>query len=147
MWELYGNRYQGCMIEYDVKTIPNGTIGMLLPVLYRAKRKENVLDLYLDLLFGILSGEDQKDLFRKFGSRIIMQACIKNLEWEFQKEWRVLGNSDSRALAPKISAIYLGKKVDENNRNEMVQLAKAKKIKVFLQSDNYQKIGFDYTEL
>ena len=43
----------------------------------------------------------------------------KNLIWEYQKEWRLIGNAGEKAKAPQIKTVYLGYNVSSENEKKI----------------------------
>ena len=54
----------------------------------------------------------------------------KNTIWDYQKEWRLLGDANTKLKAPKIKTIYLGKNVSKENKEKINELAKRNGFKV-----------------
>ena len=48
----------------------------------------------------------------------------KYLKWEYQNEWRILGNAGDKPKAPKISKIIIGKNAPEDKKEELKELCK-----------------------
>ena len=62
-----------------------------------------------------------------------MEASLtqrENLIWEYQQEWRLIGNAGEKAKAPKIKAIHLGLNVSEENENKVREFFKDKDVKI-----------------
>ena len=54
-------------------------------------------------------------------SQYIRLFLTKNTIWQYQKEWRIIGNANEKIKAPKISAVHIGKKISKENRIKMEQ--------------------------
>ena len=53
--------------------------------------------------------------------------CTKDIDWKYQKEWRLIGGTTEEEKYFKevdIKAVYLGFKVSEKNENRMKKYAK-----------------------
>jgi hypothetical protein len=84
--------------------------------------------------------ESTKDSRKDFTSFWEMN-CLKKREWAYEHEWRLLAfnlNSFSGILAPhfrmgflKPTAIYLGERISDYDKQALMQIAKTKNIKVF----------------
>ena len=48
----------------------------------------------------------------------------KNLIWEYQKEWRLIGNTGEKAKAPQIKNVYLGYNVSSENEKKILDYFK-----------------------
>ena len=77
------------------------------------------------MIFGFSHGEINTDV-----SQFIRLFLTKNTKWAYQHEWRLLGDADTKAKAPKIKRIILGKQVSEENRKMMVDYANENGIEV-----------------
>ena len=52
-------------------------------------------------------------------SQYISLFVTKNLIWEYQKEWRLIGNAGEKAKAPQIKTVYLGYNVSSGNEKKI----------------------------
>ena len=67
--------------------------------------------------------------------------CFKKEDWKYEREWRLLAyNTNPLFLNPSIhcnigilkpSAIYLGERISEFNRINLIEIARKKGIKIF----------------
>ncbi|MEC2714674.1 DUF2971 domain-containing protein [Bacillus cereus] len=127
MWSHYANNHEGFCIEYDFK---------------KEGREEKIVDelqpvIYQDEVFNI--GEYFKQTLIEPGkfNKLVEKyaAIIKSVEWKYEKEWRIIlecnkGKGFSRELF-KPKSIYLGAKMSNTNKEEIVNIATQKNIKVF----------------
>lgn len=116
MWEMYAHNYEGYCVEYD--SVSNIDFQLnTFPVVYSNKRETNIVKilvgLFLEYFIATLSGGKITQSER--GLDYIHLFLIKFSEWSFQKEWRVIGEANLRLKAPRIAAIYVGKKCSEEN--------------------------------
>ncbi len=97
MWYYYANQHKGMCIEYDLSDLPafDEAGYCFLPVIY-PNRNEEIL-------------------FRKLGKRLnsdaVCNALIKNKDWEFEKEWRMIRISDKTEkeyASVKIKKVIMG---------------------------------------
>jgi hypothetical protein len=119
MWENYADNSAGYCVEYDMQNYAHNEA--VFPVFYQDERENNILmtmlgDFIAQMILGISSGELNADR-----SRYVRMFLTKAEKWAYQKEWRILGDANTRIAAPPVKAIYLGKNINENNRVKMMQ--------------------------
>ena len=117
MWKDYANDGTGYCVEYDLLNYKY--LELLLPVVYNEQRENNVLmnivcDFIGQMIIGMSNGQIDADR-----SRYLRMFLAKDLKWQYQKEWRLIGNAGQKIQAPSIKAVYLGKNVQAVNANKM----------------------------
>ena len=72
--------------------------------------------------------ESQQAFIKEFLFGLLMKDDI----WEYENEWRILipQNNGAKYIMPKISCIYLGKTISEENKQKVIEIAKDKCIPV-----------------
>ena len=103
-------------------------LNLLFPVIYVSK-DERETDITTRILLSFIG-----NMIESFSHRTIeadVSQCItlfltKYDKWKYQNEWRLLGDAGSKLKAPKINAIYLGKRASEANINSMNNFSKGK---------------------
>lgn len=128
MWQNYANNSQGYCIEYNMHDYKNKTV--LFPVLYQDNRETNIVTSILgsfigEMIFGMSSGKIVADR-----SQFIRLFLTKDLSWSYQKEWRLIGDANSKIKAPTINAIYYGRNISEQNRKQLIQFCNQYKIEM-----------------
>lgn len=128
LWELYANNDTGYCIEYDISDYDLNR--EIIPVIYKDDRNCNVIvqlvDMFInDMISNFSYGKIKTDI-----SQYLSLFATKNLIWEYQQEWRLIGNAGEKAKAPKIKAIYLGLNVSEENENKMREFFKNKNVEI-----------------
>ena len=128
MWSLYGKEYKGCCIEYGIK--PTKTARrFLFPVIYSREPNNNFTEKIVDTVFA----ETQRQMFQDIFMRekpienvgaIYELFCAKDIDWKFQKEWRLVGDAKDHFSEVEIKAVYLGFKVAKTNEERMKTLSK-----------------------
>lgn len=97
MWYYYANKHKGLCFEYDISDLPpyEDVEYCFLPVIYPDKKEENV--------------------FRKIGEKTapdaVRNALIKNKDWNFEKEWRMIRVSEKKEkeyASVKITKVIAG---------------------------------------
>ena len=120
MWEkCYADYDAGYCIEYD---IANYELNKnIFPVYYSDYRDTEIITQLVSTFIG--------DMIRGFSynkiladkTQFLRLFLTKKTEWEYQREWRFIGDANARVEAPKIKNIYLGKKVKEENRVKITE--------------------------
>lgn len=118
MWQNYADNSKGYCIEYDMHEYEN--LYALFPVVYDDFRETNIVINILfsfigEMIFGISNGQIPADK-----SQFIRMFLTKDLIWSYQKEWRLLGDANVKLSAPKLNAIYLGKNISKENKQQMI---------------------------
>lgn len=117
MWENYASNSSGYCIEYDVSDY-EFNCG-IFPVVYQDDRQTNIIEQIVynfigELIFGLSDGQVDADK-----SQFLRLFLTKNLKWDYQKEWRLLGDAGQKIKAPKIKTIYIGKNASADDRQKM----------------------------
>ena len=146
LWSMYTDNYRGICIEYDFEHEIELAFHTL-PVLYQKDRNNNAIALILeDFINGFiksftLGGIDTNRI------AYITLLLTKSTDWEFQHEWRIFGDANTKVNAPKINAIYLGNKCCPKNKNKILEIARAKNIPVYKQTVDIENLSFKYEKL
>lgn len=119
MWEKYAQNEESYCIEYDIANYKYK--DLLYPVIYTDDRKTNILNqLVKDFINKCICGfsnniidADISNYFRLF--------TTKNIKWNYQNEWRIIGNANEKLMTPKIIKIILGKNVSFDNKEKIKQ--------------------------
>ncbi|MGL4571843.1 MAG: DUF2971 domain-containing protein [Clostridium sp.] len=128
MWSHYADNHKGICIEYEFDEIDK--LGEVYPVIYT----ENISDL-------------TKDMINSNPYGILKRFMTKYKAWEYEKEWRIIyKNNDPSTIGgnsefAKIKSIYLGCKIEDENKKAIIRLAKSKGVKIYqcsMRSDKYE---------
>ncbi len=148
MWEMYAHNYEGYCIEYDSETSIDFQINTF-PVVYGNKRETKIIKIlvgvFLESFIKSLSDGKINQIERSLD--YIHLFLTKFSEWSFQKEWRIIGEPDFKFNAPKIKAIYVGKKCSEDNINRMLELAKEHGFALYKQKDNIENLALEFEKI
>lgn len=124
MWSHYADSHKGFCIEYDYSDLVVDDHTVLpLPVIYSNERPliswkaalnntpENVEEAVVHFTKGLLT---------------------KDNIWSYENEWRILikATDVSDIPMPRVSCVYLGASISDENRNAILQIAKEKNYKV-----------------
>lgn len=116
MWSHYANCHTGFCMEYDFQTVSESTHKinrMLFPVIY----SENLFD-----ATKILIEKDSIPLVA------LLASLYKSPEWSYEEEWRLtfpfgVIEQDTNFAVPKPTGVYVGAKINDNDFNEIRQIA------------------------
>lgn len=124
MWSHYADSHKGFCVEYDFSEPSMEVLNtMPLPVIYSKNRP---------LIPWEAALEKTSENMLEAERRLAIGLLTKDSEWSYENEWRVLINkTDSAELKmPRISCIYLGTSISEENRSKILEIAKRKRISV-----------------
>lgn len=145
MWSLYGGKYEGICIEYQIPKERNYIVN-LCPVVYK---RYGVTNIYKRLVeFTIAScvhyvPENNKP--PRVGA-LTELFCTKDTDWSYQREWRIIGDPLS-AIPTKIKSVYLGFKISKENEEKVVNIAKENKFNVYKMNNPNGKTKISYTKI
>ena len=131
MWKNYADGSSGYCIEYDIENYEGNKD--IFPVIYQDERETNILIQLVgsfvgQMITGLSNGQIDADK-----SHYIRLFLTKYKKWEYQNEWRLIGDANAKLTAPSISHIYLGRTTSENRR-KMKEYALNNRIEVDAQS-------------
>ena len=126
MWEHYADNGSGYCIEYDMDGYENGK--NVLPVIYDANRETSIVMALVANFIGLLITGFSNNRVQADASQYLRLFISKYPEWEYQNEWRVLGEAGTLYKAPKINSITIGKNVDKDNEDRIIAFCNAHNI-------------------
>ena len=152
MWSHYANQYKGVCIEYNtnlIKLVKNSKYSFF-PVYYFDSLEDKNSVLYsrysnFDVNFTNItcvydSGRISNEIALKDYDVLedIMRGVpfYKTTEWSYEREWRIVFY-DRYENIPKnipflpIRAVYMGKDISIDNKNQLIALAEKKKILLY----------------
>lgn len=152
MWAHYGDNYSGMCVEYDFSNLDEEILYHLFPVYYS---KEKILEGSLNYLLKELYALKLADLNRSsidetdFLKDYMAYFLIKPIEWEYEKEWRILvtypqltcsaeeigAEDDAELFSVKntifavkdcIKSVYLGARMEDSKKDHIKEICKEK---------------------
>lgn len=123
MWSLYGDKYKGFCIEYEIPK-EKEVLKWLFPAIYSRK---SIKRFEMDVL-EFISAIAQKNFCSLMEPLDVNECalyepfCTKDTDWSFQKEWRLVGSQGLHKTL-KIRNIYLGYDVSKYKTSQMIKLA------------------------
>lgn len=122
MWSLYADTYKGYCIEYETPfnkdILPN-----LCPVIYTKDFDNNIIKMMIKFtLETIIRFATNGQMKTEMGCFAEL-TCTKDSDWEYQDEWRLVGDANSKAKPFKIKNIYLGFDVSKENVDKILEYA------------------------
>ena len=128
MWENYSGNHSGYCIEYDVSEYEFNK--GIVPVVYQDERETDIIYLLVATFIGQIIYKSTGGKIKADASQFIRLFTTKNRKWEYQREWRLIGEANARMKAPQISRIYIGKKADKQDIQRMTDYAKGREIEL-----------------
>lgn len=107
MWSLYSNKYKGYCVEYETP-MTNDVIPNLCPLIYTNDYETNIVIIMVKfgletIIRFISSGQIATNM------RCLTEPlCTKDTDWEYQDEWRLIGDAKTKVAPFKIKNIRLG---------------------------------------
>lgn len=117
MWSHYADSHTGFCIEYDFSEHTGANLFDLpLPVIYAKDRPIFPWDVVID---------NNEDNMQRAQLQIVLSMLMKDNVWEYENEWRIFVSSQksSEYKMPKVSCIYLGVAISEENRTKILGIA------------------------
>lgn len=162
MWAHYTDSHKGFAIEYDFRNYNTPCVDCqnkcsqehyesLFPVVYSIE-KFNAKDFLSEYLLQILMSNFSKNLFIPQDDVLAIYKIFlhKSLDWEYEKEWRFVSMCQTHpGIKVKPSAIYLGCKMEQSNRNELCSFARENNIPIYQMYINFsqKEYSFDYKKI
>lgn len=108
----------------------NDLLPSLYPVIYTKEFDNNILKTVIKfsletIIRFVSNGRIPTDM-----GCFTQLTCTKDSDWEYQDEWRIVGDANSKVKPMKIKSIYLGFNVSEKNENIIKELATKKSFSV-----------------
>lgn len=146
MWSLYADTYKGYCIEYETP-LSKDILPNLCPVIYTKEFDNNIVKTMIKfsletIIRFVTSGQMTTDM-----GCFAQLTCTKDSDWEYQDEWRIVGDANSKVKPLKIKSVYLGFDVSDNNQNIILELANKKKFSVFKMNKPSGSKEISYTKL
>lgn len=124
MWSHYAKSHEGFCIEYDFsENVLENFKSLPVPVIYDNDRPQMLWEVVVD---------NNEENMKKAKGQIVLSLLQKDSEWKYENEWRIFVNAkeSSEQKMPKMSCIYLGASISEENRTKILEIAKELKIPV-----------------
>lgn len=124
MWSHYADSHKGFCVEYDYNDLTEDEMASLpLPIVYSKERP---------LLPWKAALDNTPENISEATAQITLGLLTKDDEWRYENEWRILVSSkgSTEFRMPKISCIYLGVAISDENKAKILEIAKRKNILV-----------------
>jgi len=131
MWKNYAADGTGYCVEYDMS---NYNESQVFPVVYNDERQTNIVIQLVGNFIGQLIQEMSNGQIKADKSQYLSLFLSKYKKWEYQREWRVLGDAGAKIKAPIIKAIYLGENTNDDNKRKIEKYCLEKSIKLVILS-------------
>lgn len=124
LWNNYAKDSTGYCVEYEMGDYEFN--NFLFPVDYVEERQTNLVIQLVKSFIGQMIAQLTNGQLQADKSSYLKLFTTKNIIRNYQKEWRLLGDANTKLKAPKIKRIYLGKNVSKENEEKINKLAKLK---------------------
>lgn len=128
MWKKYTGNSAGYCVEYDMRNYDE--IAALFPVVYNNMRNTDVFENIIQFFIAEMVHTFSTCAINMDKSSYARIFLTKDTKWSYQKEWRLIGDAKQKIKAPKVNAIYLGKNIEEKNKQNMLEFCKKQNIVV-----------------
>lgn len=157
MWENYANKNEGFCVEYNIEKIKDSIefseydkLLLIVPIIYGERLEIDIKSLF-ELAFLKMDKQSNLNLEEKLENDIIISIITKKEEYSFEKEWRLLVDKnnlkDNILPFEFVSAIYLGDEIKTDWKNELIELSKRKRIKLFQRKFNEYNNQYEYEKI
>ena len=142
MWAMYANKCNGICLEFEPPK------ERIYKVKYTDERSNDyiytILAVLIDFYFGAAFGS--KKAMDKAAEQIINLYTMKSKEWEFEREWRIIGKAKDYYTVPEIKCVYIGNKVSQRNIKIIEKICARKGIPVKYLKNDYQKFAITFKD-
>lgn len=146
MWSLYGKKYTGYCIEYEIPKIKD-VVFNLCPVIYTKRNNNNFMVKMLEYFMGaMMRAVTNGHVNGNIGAATELFRT-KDTDWKYQQEWRIIGKAENHLKGLKIKAIYLGFKVCKTNEEKMKRYARKYKFDLYKMNPPYGKKMIKYRRI
>lgn len=143
MWAHYSNNHQGFCVAYDMKNPANTALsGCTFPIQYTDQRLD--ITSFMKKYVSMVSFEIDRQTAQGIKKIVINDLSliyvaqylsnIKHLTWQYEKEFRCTNGAKAKGMpyidaVPK--AIYIGMNCNEQNRKELISIAKQQSVPIY----------------
>ena len=121
LWKNYAKDSTGYCVEYEMNDYEYN--NLLFPVDYVEERQTNLVVQLVKSFIGHMITQFSNNQLQADESSYLRLFTTKNKIWDYQNEWRLLGDANTKLKAPKIKTIYLGKNVSKENEEKINELS------------------------
>lgn len=148
MWENYADNYSGFCVGYELKGVNidylhnpliRACMMQIFPAIYNDKKPKysgySLLIQQNEDLYKKAMNKNYKEFDYLWCYYIMIAMLYKNENYSWEKEWRiVLSNLDEQIVFfPFAIRLYLGKDIEEKNKERLMKIAKKNNLSVYQQ--------------
>lgn len=134
MWKNYAADSSGYCIEYDMEHYEGNKD--ILPVIYQDERETNIIIQLVGSFIGQMITGFSNGQIAADKSHFIRLFLTKYKKWEYQNEWRLIGEANGKPTAPQIKRIILGNNITSDNERAMRDFAEQNKLDLIYRKTN-----------
>ncbi|CCY07672.1 putative uncharacterized protein [Coprobacillus sp. CAG:698] len=129
LWNNYYAGYDsGYCIEYIVSDYEYNKC--IFPVVYIDERDNDLINTLTYDIMGQFTSIISNGKICMDKSHYLRIYLTKKCEWEYQSEWRLIGDSNSKIDAPKINRIIVGNNINNENLEKLTRFCNKSGIKL-----------------
>lgn len=169
MWGHYADGHKGFCLEYDfteiladcaqscneVRSCNKFLLGLPIAPICYSENRFDATDGVLSIIQHELTREAKIDMKNYFSDMLLIVKCLltKSNDWKYEKEWRLFNQypNDIKAHRPilklKPKAIYLGCFIKQDDKDELLSIAKEKEIPCYKVIPQYSSSEFEYSPI
>lgn len=144
MWSHYADSNMGICIKYNIKNYDDFLMRLCYPIKYEE---------------GYDYTEELSNIKENFHKLRLDPYLRKETRWSYEKEWRILVQYDILLRCaikigenyflklPKPSAIYLGKRITDMNKEKIIDICKKREISLYQMEKDTREAKLYETEI
>ena len=142
MWAMYANKCNGICIEFEPPK------DRILKVKYTDERNNEYISTILTVLINFYFGAafGSKKAMERASEQIVNLYTMKSKEWEFEREWRIIGKAKEYYTVPNIKCVYVGNRVSKENIEKIKGICTRKNIGIKYLKNDYQKFAITFKD-
>jgi hypothetical protein len=152
MWTEYSDNHKGYIVGYDltkpVSFLDKKVVLKLFPMNYIDMNIRKPFNFTM-LIEGIMDECIKATSLIEQEQYIAKEILAKDYNYDYENEWRFywIDKSQPRELyLPYATAIYLGWDFDTVANRRLIDIAKSKKMKIYIETIDRSKIRYEYKE-
>lgn len=138
LWTHYGDEHKGICVEYDINSIDKNAHKEFYNRIFKAVYTSERIDITstIERTIEMIKNNVYSDTFDKGTLILLISMLIKQKDWLYEDEWRILWeleecNEGCYKSPMKVSAIYMGKDCNKDDINLIKEVANSIKCDLY----------------
>ena len=151
MWSHYADNHKGFCIKYSLDFNKLASKDIISCGLFPVKYTRSVPKISPNELLKLSLKNNELHLNKKILKTTLKTLTTKSIFWSYEKEWRLILSDQNSMIFPNnlldfcnIEAVFLGCKIENNLKREIIKLALLKGFRVFQTSQSNEKFILNY---